>query len=62
MPNVSQHQREAMAAAAEGRSTLGIPQSVGKEFMAADKGGKLPQYASKQRHRQMAETMMKAKK
>jgi hypothetical protein len=31
-----------MAAAAHGRSTLGIPKSVGAEFMAADKGGKLP--------------------
>lgn len=31
-----------MAAAANGKSTLGIPKSVGKDFMAADKGGKLP--------------------
>ncbi len=42
MPPVSKKQREAMAAAAHGKSTLGIPQSVGKEFMAADHGGKLP--------------------
>jgi len=46
MPNVSQAQRAAMAAAAAGNSTLGIPQSVGKEFMAADRGGKLPARAS----------------
>jgi len=46
MPNVSQAQRAAMAAAAAGNSTLGIPQSVGAEFMAADKGGKLPRRAS----------------
>ena len=47
MPNISQSQRAAMASAAEGRSTLGIPAKVGKEFMAADKGGKLPQRAPK---------------
>lgn len=32
-----------MFAAAEGKSTLGIPKSVGKEFADADKGGKLPE-------------------
>jgi len=42
MPPVSQQQRKAMAAAAKGKSTLGIPKKVGKEFMKADKGGKLP--------------------
>jgi hypothetical protein len=47
MPNKSQVQRGAMAAAAHGKSTLGIPKSVGKEFMAADKGGKLPKRAKK---------------
>lgn len=31
-----------MYAAADGKSTLGIPQKVGAEFEAADKGGKLP--------------------
>ncbi len=31
-----------MYAAAEGRSTLGIPASVGRKFTAADKPGKLP--------------------
>jgi hypothetical protein len=31
-----------MAAAAEGKSNIGIPKKVGKEFMAADPGGKLP--------------------
>ena len=31
-----------MAAAAAGKSTKGIPRSVGKEYMKADKGGKLP--------------------
>ena len=42
MPPVSEKQRRAMYAAASGRSTLGIPQSVGREFVAADNGGKLP--------------------
>jgi len=42
-PPVSEAQRRAMGAAAGGNSTLGIPQSVGKEFVEADPGGKLPQ-------------------
>lgn len=41
-PPVSQAQRAAMGAAASGHSTLGIPKKVGKEFIDADKGGKLP--------------------
>lgn len=32
-----------MGAAAGGNSTLGIPKKVGKEFVAEDKGGKLPE-------------------
>jgi hypothetical protein len=47
MPPVSENQRKAMAAAAAGKSTLGIPARVGKEFMAADKGGRLPTKAPK---------------
>jgi hypothetical protein len=43
MPPVSKVQRAAMAAAAAGHSTLGIPKKVGAEFMASDKGGKLPE-------------------
>lgn len=43
-PPVSQAQRAAMGAAASGHSTLGIPKSVGKEFIDADKGGKLPEH------------------
>lgn len=42
MPPRSEAQRRAMRAAAAGKSTLGIPKKVGKEFSAADKGGKLP--------------------
>ena len=41
MPSVSQAQSRAMHAAAEGHSTLGIPKSVGKEFVAADAGSKV---------------------
>lgn len=35
MPIVSQAQRGAMYAAKEGKSTIGIPQSVGADFVAA---------------------------
>lgn len=35
-----------MFAAANGKSTLGIPKSVGKEFADADEGGKLPKKAN----------------
>lgn len=38
MPSVSGAQHRAMAAAASGHSTLGIPADVGAEFMHADKG------------------------
>jgi hypothetical protein len=47
MPAVSQAQRRAMFAAKAGKSTLGIPQKVGAEFVKADKGGKLPAKAPK---------------
>lgn len=43
MPPVSEAQRRAMYAASEGKSTLGIPKKVAKEFVAADGGGKLPE-------------------
>jgi len=46
-PATSQAQRAAFGAAAAGNSTLGIPQSVGKEKIGADKGGKLPKRAKK---------------
>ena len=48
---VSQAQRAAMHAAAEGHSTLGIPKSVGQEFSEGDPGGKLPQYKKKKAKR-----------
>jgi len=42
MPPKSEAQRKAMHAAAAGKSTLGIPKKVGREYSKADKGGKLP--------------------
>lgn len=36
MPSKTEKQRKAMRAAAAGKSTIGIPQSVGKEFARAD--------------------------
>lgn len=47
MPVVSKAQNAAMHAAAMGKSTLGIPASVGKDFVAASHGmniKKLPQH------------------
>ncbi len=41
MSTVSRAQNAAMHSAAEGKSTLGIPKSVGKEFVAADHGRKI---------------------
>lgn len=38
MPAVSKAQNAAMHAAASGHSTLGIPKSVGKEFVSATHG------------------------
>jgi len=40
MPIVSESQRRAMYAAAAGKSTLGIPASVGKDFVAAGPASK----------------------
>ena len=37
MPSKTPKQHRAMAAAAAGKSTLGIPKKVGKEFVTADK-------------------------
>ena len=47
---VSQAQNAAMHAAAEGRSTIGIPKKVGKEFAKGAHGkklGKLPKHVRK---------------
>lgn len=45
----SQAQRGAMAAAAEGNSTLDIPKDVGAKMLADDEGGKLPQKTPKKK-------------
>lgn len=42
MPDVSRQQQMAMYAAKEGKSTLGIPKSVGEDFIAADKAAGNP--------------------
>ena len=48
MPIVSKQQQKAMYAAAEGKSTLGIPKKVGKEFVKAGKAKpNLPQKITK---------------
>ena len=45
MPPKSEAQRRLMhAAAAKSGGAGGVSQSVGKEFAAADKGGKLPEH------------------
>jgi hypothetical protein len=49
MPVVSRAQQKAMYAAAAGKSTLGIPKKVGKDFVAATPAGKLPARAPKQK-------------
>lgn len=48
MPATSKKQLRAMAAAMGGSSNIGIPQSVGKEFVkATPKGANLPESAPK---------------
>jgi 8-oxo-dGTP pyrophosphatase MutT (NUDIX family) len=47
MPPVSESQRRLMWAAASGHGNSGVPKSVGKEFAAADPGGKLPATTTK---------------
>ncbi len=50
MPIVSDAQRKAMYAAAAGKSTLGIPKSVGKDFVAAGPASSnLPKRAPKKK-------------
>lgn len=38
MPSTSEAQRKAMAAACKGKSTIGIPKSVGCKYYESDKG------------------------
>jgi hypothetical protein len=57
MPMRSQAMNAAMHAAAEGRSTLGIPKAVGAKFVAHSHGqnvGALPQYVKRRRYTRAA--------
>lgn len=49
MPPRSEAQRRAMHAAAAGKSKLGIPRAVGKDYAQADPGGKLPKRAPRRK-------------
>jgi len=54
MPMLSQAQNAAMHAAAEGRSTLGIPKRVAKRFVAHSQGQRvsaLPHYVARRHAR-----------
>lgn len=42
MPSKTSKQHRAMEAAAHGKSNIGIPKAVAKEFVAADKGKHFP--------------------
>lgn len=54
MPPVSQAQRKLMYAAASKKGGAGgVPQSVAKEFTAADKPGKLPEHKGKSRRQKL---------
>jgi hypothetical protein len=60
MPVVSEAQRRAMYAAKEGKSTLGIPKSVGEEFIGATPAGaKLPARAPKKKSAPLADAFSK---
>jgi len=64
MPVVSQAQNAAMHAAAEGESTIGIPQSVGKKFVAESHGTKvkkLPKHVRKTAKKAMRRGMISEK-
>lgn len=61
MPPVSQAQRRLMWAASQKKGGVaGVPQSVGKEFAAADKPGKLPEHKGDKKTRR--ETLYDRKK
>jgi hypothetical protein len=51
MPMLSKAQNAAMHAAAEGKSTLGIPQSVGKKFVEASHGEKVSKLPERVQHK-----------
>ena len=49
MPSKTLKQHGAMAAAAHGKGLLGIPKSVGLDFLKADKGKKFKKVKEKKR-------------
>lgn len=56
MPATSQKQLRAMYAARAGKSTLGIPKSVGADFVAATPAGaNLPKQAPKKKLKPLAD-------
>lgn len=61
MPLRSEAQRRAMYAAKSGNSTLGIPKSVGAEFVKSDTGGKLPEKAKKDNRTKRQKALYKAR-
>lgn len=61
MPMLSKAQNAAMHAAAEGESTIGIPKSVGQEFVQASHGENvkaLPEHKT-QKRKAVAKAMMR---
>lgn len=55
MPYESEAQRRAMYAAASGHSTLGIPEKVGRDYVAAGPArAHLPEYVKRRRYRAAA--------
>jgi hypothetical protein len=64
MPMESKAQNAAMHAAAEGESTIGIPEKVGKKFVAESHGQKvkrLPQHVRKKAKRAMKQGLISEK-
>jgi hypothetical protein len=60
MPIVSEQQRKAMYAAASGKSTLGIPKSVGKDFVSAGPASSnLPERVSKKKSKPLGDEFVK---
>lgn len=61
MPIVSKAQMGAMYAAKEGKSTLGIPASVGADFVAAGPASsKLPEHVKRHERRQARRAALRA--
>ena len=60
MPIRSEAQRKAMYAAASGKSTLGIPKSVGQDFVAAGPASSnLPEKVSKKKSKPLGDEFSK---